>query len=394
MKILTGTQLKLGLLLPIFFVIVLGIVSYIQSNKHYKKTETLYSNALILERSINMLKSSIISLHRDMKDISIDSTEKEIDTELLWIKWWQLRASGQIDTIYREYTGPRNDIDSLSLDYAVLNNECEKTIELMRSGKRSEVLNRTKTYGIISEIVQKLLAEIDEINIITIKNDDELYMNLVQMGNTFNKKMLLLVILIFLFSLVINFVLTRTFTERKLTEEKVKESELKYRALFETSSDAILLFTEFAWDDCNAGALRVFGCTREQIIGANPSRFSPPMQPDGRSSEEEAIKLITLAYEGKPQFFEWEHCRADATPFAAEVSLNRLDLRGRPYIQAIVRDVSERKKAEIKVSEQLEELSRWHDITSDREEKILEIKREVNELLIQAGKPPRYESAT
>jgi hypothetical protein len=46
------------------------------------------------------------------------------------------------------------------------------------------------------------------------------------------------------------------------------------------------------------------------------------------------------------------------------------------------------------VSEQLDELRRWYDATTDREEKFLEVKREVNELLIQAGKPPRYESVT
>jgi len=135
-------------------------------------------------------------------------------------------------------------------------------------------------------------------------------------------------------------------TERKLPERELHDNELKYRALFETSNDANLLFADGLWVDCNASAARIFGCTREQIIGAHPSRFSPPTQPDGRSSEEEAVKLINLAYTTGPQFFEWEHCRADGTTFAAEVSLNRLDLGGKPYMQAIVRDVSERKRAE------------------------------------------------
>jgi PAS domain S-box-containing protein len=134
-------------------------------------------------------------------------------------------------------------------------------------------------------------------------------------------------------------------TERKQAEETLIENELKYRALFETATDAILLFTEGRWVDCNAGALHVFGCNREQIIGAHPIKFSPPMQPDGRPSKEESIKKINLAFAGEPQYFEWEHCRLDGTPFAAEVSLNRLDLEGKPYMQAIVRDVSERKQA-------------------------------------------------
>ena len=124
----------------------------------------------------------------------------------------------------------------------------------------------------------------------------------------------------------------------------LRESELKFRTLFETTTEAHLLFSDGRWIDCNAAATTVFGCTREQIIGAHPSRFSPPMQPDGRSSEEEAIEKITLAFTAGPQAFDWEHCRADGTPFAAEVSLNRVDLGGKPHMQAIVRDVSERKR--------------------------------------------------
>lgn len=136
--------------------------------------------------------------------------------------------------------------------------------------------------------------------------------------------------------------IVRDITERKRMEEKLRDSEIKYRTLFDTSEGAVLLFTDGCWVDCNAKALFIFGCTREQIIGEHPVKFSPLEQPDGRSSAEEAVKLLNLAYAGKPQLFEWVHCRADESLFAAEVSLKRLDIGGKPYIQSIVRDVTER----------------------------------------------------
>ena len=56
--------------------------------------------------------------------------------------------------------------------------------------------------------------------------------------------------------------------------------------------------------------------------------------------------------------------------------------------------ITERKQAEIKLKEQLDELSRWHAATLGREERILELKREVNHLLDNTGQPPRYASVT
>jgi PAS domain S-box-containing protein/putative nucleotidyltransferase with HDIG domain len=140
--------------------------------------------------------------------------------------------------------------------------------------------------------------------------------------------------------------IVRDITKRKKEEETLRDSEKKYRTLFESGSGAILLFTEGRWVDCNEKALDTFGCTRDQIIGEHPIRFSPPKQPDGRSSDEESIKMIDLAYSKGPQFFEWVHCRADGSLFDAEVSLKRVDLEGKPYIQAIVLDITERKQTQ------------------------------------------------
>ncbi len=124
--------------------------------------------------------------------------------------------------------------------------------------------------------------------------------------------------------------------------QALRESELKHRTLFETAGDAIFLMRGDRFIDCNAQALAMFGEDRERVIGAHPQRFSPPVQPDGRRSDEKAREKIDLALTAGPQSFEWEHCRADGTPFPAEVSLNRLELGDELLLQAIVRDVTPR----------------------------------------------------
>ncbi|MBU0673938.1 MAG: transporter substrate-binding domain-containing protein [Proteobacteria bacterium] len=128
--------------------------------------------------------------------------------------------------------------------------------------------------------------------------------------------------------------------------EQLKESERKYRNLFETAGDGIFLMDKDVFVDCNAKSLEMFGCSREQLIHQTPLRFSPFSQPDGKTSELKVREKIEAALHGETQFFEWLYQTYDGKPFFAEVSLNAIAVGETDLLQAIVRDITQRKELE------------------------------------------------
>ncbi|OIP00935.1 MAG: hypothetical protein AUJ98_06005 [Bacteroidetes bacterium CG2_30_33_31] len=151
-------------------------------------------------------------------------------------------------------------------------------------------------------------------------------------------------------SLEINNDLATQITLNDITEqtkylEEIKNSEEKYRNLFEKHSDAVFIIKDGLFYDCNESAVKIFGLKScSEMIGQNPSKFSPASQPDGRNSIEKADEMIQKAIKEGFNRFDWLHIRPDNSKFWMDITLTKSILQDETILMVIGRDITEMKR--------------------------------------------------
>jgi len=180
-------------------------------------------------------------------------------------------------------------------------------------------------------------------------------------------------------------------TARKKTEDALRESEERYRLLHESMRDC---FVQTAMSGeivkVNSSYLAMLGYTEEEALSL---RYQDIIPKSWHQFEQRILETQILP-RGYSDIYEKEYIKKDGTVFPVELRTFLLyDAEGRPSgMWSIVRDITERKNAEKTLHAQLEELRRWQEATLGREGRILDLKREVNELLAGMDRPPRYAS--
>ena len=175
--------------------------------------------------------------------------------------------------------------------------------------------------------------------------------------------------------------------ELKEGEEALKESEEKFRLLFERSVDPVLLIDGDRFVDCNEAALKILHCAgKDQLIGARPSDISPERQPDERLSSEKANEIIGDSLKLGASHFEWMHRTFDGDDFWVDVSLTVIHIQGKKMLYAVWRDITDRKQAEAEITrERVNVETRVDDIVLDART-LSPVGIIVNELLTNAVK--------
>ncbi len=146
--------------------------------------------------------------------------------------------------------------------------------------------------------------------------------------------------------------IVRDITERKKGTVSLKKSEEKYHNLIELASAGILVAENDKITQVNRTAEEIYGYCKDEMIGQSPSILSPDTY-----KERHRKILLDILTSGKADkmIFEEEGLRKDGSLVPIEISFT-LEVDKENMIIAVVRDISERRKAEEERSRLLDEL--------------------------------------
>jgi len=145
--------------------------------------------------------------------------------------------------------------------------------------------------------------------------------------------------------------ITRDVTEHKRAETALRESEKRFRILFNSGNDAIVVHRPILeglrdnFLEVNDVACQRLGYSREELLGLSPADIDDPNDPLDMTAIRDAIRR------DKQALFEKTHVTRDGRKIPVEINARLFDWNGEPVILSVVRDITERKRAEEKLRE-------------------------------------------
>ncbi|KKM26861.1 hypothetical protein LCGC14_1580490, partial [marine sediment metagenome] len=140
--------------------------------------------------------------------------------------------------------------------------------------------------------------------------------------------------------------IVKDITERKKADQKLKESEEKFRMLFNNINDAIVIVNmEGKVIECNQTSYERLGYTKEEFLNMTPMDIDTPEYAEG------VLDRIKVVIQEGSSSYEVDHKRKDGMIIPVEINSKKINFQGKTAILSVVRDITVRKKAENKLKD-------------------------------------------
>jgi signal transduction histidine kinase/CheY-like chemotaxis protein/HAMP domain-containing protein len=204
-----GTQFVLCFTVMFVFIIVLGVVSYNQSNRINQQTELIYNHSFKVRQAIGSLRVDILTMRLGTRDLmlSINPTQKQGAIELIELP--AVDAENQFDTLNDSYLGDRSVVEEAHKAFLKWKTILQENLKLTLAGDNEKVKESFSSTGTVGIYRDQMLAKIKVIDDFTAHEADFLFKNSIELKDSLNRQLFFLVIAILLLMFVVTYLLIR-----------------------------------------------------------------------------------------------------------------------------------------------------------------------------------------
>jgi len=217
-------QLLLGFSAILMLVVILGFISYFQSNEIHKQTVAMYEHPLRTRQALEEIDKRVLMMRMNIRDFLLVEKPSERLEFLNEMAINQTAVMNGVEALRKCYLGPPSDIDRFTEEFTRWVSIRSETVRLVSAGHLEEARIRHRTGGVAPRQALQVLGALKKISDFASGKGDELYANSLELRASLTKQLVGLIGLMLVLSIILIYILLRNF--RIPLEELTRATQL------------------------------------------------------------------------------------------------------------------------------------------------------------------------
>lgn len=204
-----GTQLKIGFGIILLLILILGAISWRQSNLIARQTDDMYQHPLKVRRALSEINIDALAMRLEFSKILLSNDRKSQQDALSKIKLHQANAEQSFGILSTQYLGPKVDVEEANKSFLNWVSSLEVFRDEILAGKSKEELINLDKMVEMEKASQKVFEAIGTIDDFAYAKGEQLYASSIKLKQDLSRQLVVILLIILLLAFLITTILIR-----------------------------------------------------------------------------------------------------------------------------------------------------------------------------------------
>ena len=244
-----STQLKIGFLFNILFIIIIGVISVLHSYQLGDQTDNLYNHPFQVRTAIGKLNADVLSMRLATRDLLINKTDQDKRNALQLMELSAQDAKIQFDILKDKYLGPTSDVEAAYSAFVKWKVARDANTSMALAGNINPIIESIRSTGEVGILRDDMLRKIKVIDDFAKNKAIQFYADTIELKNKMNLELLLLIAAILLITIIGSYVFLRQIVDpvEELTDaaRRFHEGDKAARSIIDSKNEFGVLSATF-----------------------------------------------------------------------------------------------------------------------------------------------------